>query len=341
MASLFRLTCTSALAVLIAAPALAAGYKVPRTRFGHPDLQGEWTNLSFTPLVRPKEFKALTTSDAEAAAYIGRVKNRFIGIKPPPDPDAPKPKTPPEPDVGDVESEWYPEMETVGFARIDGQLRTSWIVEPADGKLPYSEAGKAAAKAGEDADESDFRGPEVRLADERCLTSFGSVSGPPMLNSSYNSNYKIIQTPTEVAIFVEMIHDVRIVRLHGQHPARPTPKWNGDSIGWWEGDTLVVETVDQPAAAANRILASGSFHISPAARITERFTRTSPTQIRYRFTVDDPAIYTRPWRGEMVLNATDAPLYEYACHEGNYALPNILGGAREQERAASARPATK
>ena len=153
----FRPFCLAA-ALLAALPAAAAGYRAPRTAFGAPDLQGEWTNASFTQLVRPKDFKALVATEAEAAAYVAKSQGILVGKPPPKDPKAPPPKEPAAPGVGDIESEWY-EMDGAGLARIDGQLRTSWIVDPADGKLPYTEAGKAAAKAGEDADEGDFRGP--------------------------------------------------------------------------------------------------------------------------------------------------------------------------------------
>ncbi len=316
----------------LATTAHAQAYKPPRTAFGAPDLQGVWTNVSYTPLVRPKDFTGPTATEAESAAWMKKVRDRQTG-------QGPKKEVKPgeTPGVGDEESEWY-EMGDGGLARIDGQLRTSWIVDPPDGKLPYSEAGKAAAAAGEKADESDFSGPEARLGDERCLMAFGSASTPPMLNSSQNAHYMIIQTRTEVAIFAEMIHDVRIVRIGGDHLFPPRHQWLGDSIGWWEGDSLVVETVDQHPGSKDRILASGSFHVSPSAKVTERFRRISATQIRYDFTIDDPTVFTRPVRGEMVMNATNAPMYEYACHEGNYALPNILGGGRAQEREAAATP---
>lgn len=323
-----------ALVLLLAAtPASAGPYKAPRTAFGAPDLQGEWTNLSNTRLQRPKRLKGPTATAEEEAAYLAIQRGVRMGKPPPASPDDPPPAADDPPDVGDLESEIY-ELDGVGLARIDGQRRTSWIVDPPDGKLPYSAAGKAAAEAAERADEHDFRGPEGRMGDERCLSAMGSATGPPMLNPGQNANYLIFQTPTEVAIFMEMIHDVRIVRLGGEHATPPQHLWMGDSIGWWEGDTLVVETVDQNAGGASRFLAGGVFHVAPSTKVTERFRRTSATEIRYDFLVEDAAIYTQAWRGEMVFNATTTPIYEYACHEGNYALPNILGGAREQEKAA-------
>jgi hypothetical protein len=322
------------LALLAAAPAAAQAYKPPRTATGQPDLEGDWTNVSFTRLIRPARFKGLTAPEAEAEAWLKEQRDRLVGIKPPPKPDDPPPD-PDENDVGDIQSEAY-EMDHVGLARIDGGLRTSWIVDPSDGRLPYNSLGLTMAEDAFVADLTDFRGPEMRHPDERCLVGYGSAAGPPMLNTSQNSHYRIVQTPTEIAILSEMIHDVRIVRLGAAHPKVRTHPWLGSSIGWWEGDTLVVETVDQHPGATRRIIAGGILLVTPAAKVTERFTRTSDTQIRYEFTVEDPAIYTRPWRAEMELSATQAPLYEYACHEGNYALPNILGGARQQEREAAA-----
>jgi hypothetical protein len=331
---MFRLRAMICAVAMAAGAAQAGGYTVPRTAFGAPDLQGEWTNVSFTGLQRPKAFKALVATPEEAAAFVKRQQDRLVGIKPPPEPG----EEPPPPDVGDVESETY-EMEGAGLARIDGQLRSSWIVDPTDGRLPYNSLGRSAVAAALHADESDFSGPEVRMPDERCLMAVGSAAGPPMLNTAQNSHYRIIQTPGEVAIFIEMIHDVRIVRIGGRHPAVKTHPWLGDSIGWWEGDTLVVETVDQNPGAATRFATGGIFHLTPAAKVTERFTRISATEMRYDFTVDDPAVYSQPWRAEMIMTATDEPIYEYACHEGNYALPNILGGGRQQEREAAEKAA--
>jgi hypothetical protein len=317
-----------ALGLLIpVAPALGQPYKPPRTSFGAPELEGVWTSASFTRLQRPRDFKGPVATDAEAAAYVARENGRLVGIAPPKIPGEPDPP----PDVGDIQSEWY-EMDGVGLSRIDGQLRTSAIVDPTNGRLPYNVLGRAAAEAAMTADEKDFRGPEVRMPDERCLIAYGSASGPPMLNVNQNSLLKIVQTPSEIAIYLEMIHEVRIVRIGGSHPKVRTHPWLGDSIGWWEDDTLVVETVDQNPGSANRFVGNSIMVITPAAVITERFTRISTDQIRYEFRVDDPAVFTQPWRAEMVMTATTAPIYEYACHEGNYALPNILAGARETER---------
>jgi hypothetical protein len=322
------------LLALAASSAEAADrYRAPRTSFGAPSLEGDWTNATFTGLQRPKDFKGLSATPAEAAAFIQKRRNFLAGVEEPKKPDAAKPSEPKKeetPDVGDAQSEWY---ETdFGLLDFHGQLRTSIIIDPADGRLPYNATGKKMAEAAEHTDEHDFSNPEVRMPDERCLLALGGVTGPPMLVASYNAHYRIIQTPREIAIYSEMIHDVRIVRIGARHPVVPTHPWMGDSIGWWEGDTLVIETVDQNPGGAYRFLGGGVFYTSPAAKVTERLTRVSPTRIDYAFTVDDPGAFTKPWRGELAFNTSTAAMYEYACHEGNYALPGILAGARRDEK---------
>jgi len=306
-----------AVAVLLSAlPAHARPYRAPRTAFGQPDLQGVWTNLSLTRLERPKDFPTLIVPAAEAAAY-----DRGHGGTPAEVPGDP---------VGSVDTEWY---DGAALARIGGAARSSWIVDPPDGLLPYTDAGRrrlAAARArAATADD-----PEVRATNEQCLLGSAGVSGPPMLNARYNANYQVVQTPGHVALLVEMDHDVRIIRLRGRNHLPPDIRpWMGDSVGWWEGDTLVVETTNFPPRESLRGL-GGSVHLmSAAAKVIERFTRVSPTQILYQFTVDDPMTYARPWRGEMALNASKGPVYEYACHEGDRSLAGILAGARAAEKA--------
>jgi hypothetical protein len=177
-------------------------------------------------------------------------------------------------------------------------------------------------------------GPEMRSLGERCILSFGSSAGPPMIPLLYNNNYQIVQTRDSVMILVEMVHDARVVRLNSKHRPANVRTWMGDSIGWWEGETLVVETTnfrpDQSFRASSQNL-----------KVTERFTRVDPNQILYRFTVEDPETFTRPFSGEVAMNATGEKIYEYACHEGNYALPGILAGARAQEEEAAVKAAEK
>jgi hypothetical protein len=182
----------------------------------------------------------------------------------------------------------------------------------------------------------EFDGPEVRSLSDRCLTSFGSNAGPPMLpNYFYNNNYTIVQTKDYVMIMTEMVHDARIIRLGATaHAPSQVRSWFGDSIGHWEGDTLVVETTNlHPSQLAQASPLWPYRGASDKLKVTERFTRTSPNVLHYKFTVEDPSTFTSPYSGELPFNRINEPIYEYACAEGNYALPGMLAGAREQERA--------
>jgi len=324
-----------ALALLVlTGSATAAPYHAPRTTYGAPDLQGDWNNLSLTRLERPKEFKGPVATEAEAAAQVVRFHNVLDGKKPLPASGANNAAPPPDTDdVGQAPSE-FPDRD-VQLLKIRGQYRSSILVEPADGKIVYTDKGKALVKAAEDSDDHDFSGPETRLPDERCIDGTASSTGPPMIGEPQNANYKIVQTRGEIAILSEMIHDVRIVHMGARHAAVPTHPHMGDSIGWWEGETLVIETVDQSPISAPRFVGPTVLYISPQAKVTERLTRISPGEILYGFTIEDPTVFAHPLRGEMVLRATKARQYEYACHEGNYALANILAGARATERAAA------
>ena len=309
-----------------AAPA-AAAYKAPRTAFGTPDLQGLWTNTALTFLARPPIFKALIATDKEAAMMEAGFKS-MVGdlLNPTVDPKLGAPpvvKEAPQADMIDM---------YMHLARIGGQMRSSWIVEPADGQIPFTDAGK---KANREVNKQTFADPESRPLTERCLIAIGSPEGPPMMNTGFNGNYQIVQTPGYVAINIEMNHDVRIIRMDSRAhlPAAITP-WLGDSVGWWEGDTLVVETTNlNPKGHVYSL--GGGFRYSEKTKITERFTRTAPDQILYAFSVDDPEVFAKVWRAEMPMRAAKGPIYEYACHEGNYSLPNILAGARVQEREAA------
>ena len=328
---------TGLLVMLAAGACLAAPYRAPRTPDGQPDLQGAWANTTLSQLERPNGFAGLYATSAEAAAHIQKVHDRVNNVPPPAKPGDPAPK----PGIG--QSEWYDPG--VGLMRIDGKLRSSMITDPGDGKLPYNFLGARAVRDAERRDEALTLDPEDRNSDERCLMASGSALTPPMLPPVYNARYEIVQTRDAVVIETEMVHDIRIISLGGRHEGR-APKWFGDSVGHWEGETLVVETVDQDPISADRFLPGSILHMTPAAKVTERFTRTGPGEIRYSFTVVDPAVFSRPWSGEVVFTATSQPLYEYACHEGNYALPNILRGARREEeetakKAGTAAPSTK
>lgn len=301
-------------AALVLAFALAAGPAAGRTPPAL-DLDGVWSYASITSLERPARFKTLEIPETEAQAF----EAVHTGV---PEPARGGP-------VGQDSSEWWEMGGKLG--RIDGRPRTSWIVEPADGKLPYSPAGLAALAARQAAGMRNFDGPEARPAADRCLMGVGGSSLPPMLNAGYNGLMRIVQTRDHVVVAVEMNVGPRIIPLSDRR-SELGGAWSGHSVGRWEGDTLVVETTGfHPGAqwrAPSRLL------ISPAGKVVERFTRVGPDELRYAFTVDDPATFTQPWRGEMPLRRSPGPIYEFACHEGNYSLPGILGGGREEERAA-------
>jgi hypothetical protein len=326
----FGLGLALALAASFAAQAADPAYHAPHNALGQPDLEGVWTNASLTTLQRPAQYSKLAVTADEAKAAAAAEAKLMARTSAPTNPANGALAAGDNP--GGYNTFWIDRGD--GLAEIGGQFRTSWIVEPADGKIPYRpEVGRTIAERR--ARRTNFDNPETRNLGERCLVGYGSTSGPPMLNVLYNNNYQFVQTADAVTILVEMNHDARIIRLDtATHlPANMKP-WMGDSIGHWDGDTLVVETTNfNPGQALN------GFYLPQTAKVTERFTRTAPDRILYQFTVEDPKTYTRPWKAEMPLRATQAKIYEYACHEGNYALPGILAGARTEEKSVQAKPA--
>ena len=297
-----------------AGPRSAPRHPTPRTAYGQPDLQGYWTNVAQTPLERPAGVPLSFPTRAEGDAYGKRAMATAAAT---------------DNEFGQQASEWTP---VHPLARIDGRVRTSWIVSPADGRIPWRPEARARFQALGKAALSLADGPEQRTPSDRCLMGGGSTTGPPILNHHSGSSYQIIQTRDAVAIRTEMNHDMRIIRLGARHlPAAMRP-WMGDSIGHWEGATLVVETTNFNPQETDRL----KYLISVDARVTERFTRISATELRYTFQIDDPATYTQPWRGEMPLHPEKSPIWEYACHEGNYAMAGMLAGARRDEADAAA-----
>ncbi len=318
------------LMALAATSALAeAPYKAPRNGYGAPDLQGVWTNGSITRLQRPKEFEALTPSPYAAAAYEKASRERYEKGVGPTRPDAPAPQAGPVQDESPQWSERPP-----GLARVRGEIRTSWIVEPKDGRLPFTAASRAASEKALK-DEDVFNDPETRPFDERCLLGGGGGVAAPIINRDLT---RIVQTRDRLVVVGEQNHEARIVRIGDRHPPAAVTSWMGDSIGWWEGETLVIETVGFSPSDRWRWNAGDWIPISTAAKITERLTKVGPGELLYQFTVDDPANYTQAWRGEIPLQASRQPIFEFACHEGNYALTNILRGGRiaDQGKAAQA-----
>ena len=319
----------SVLAVTMLVPASAAGqsrkWTAPRTPDGKPDIQGTFTFRTITPLQRPEALagKDVLTA-AEAAAFEASENKRQNRDLFDPETGAPSLGYAPRSQGGVLS---YNEFWYERGSQMTEDRRTSLIVDPPDGRIPFTAATRArnaqlAANSGTFADSYEDRS----LAD-RCILGFNS--GPPMISGAYNNNVQIVQAPGYVVIVNEMIHNARIIPTDGR-PHGTIPRWTGDSRGRWEGDTLVVETVNFKRETS----LSGS---SAATHLVERFMRVDPKTVEYEFTVTDPTTYTRPWTAVMPLRAIDELLYEYACHEGNYALRGILAGARAQEKAEAAK----
>jgi hypothetical protein len=328
-------TAAAALITLLAsaqpADAASSRWQAPRTSWGAPDLQGTWTNASLTSLERDDLFKGKASLTPAETAEFER-NNLFARFaEEDAKPTDPSVKATASSDPGGYNAFWLDPG--TRLAVVNGEARTSFIVDPANGKVPYTPAGLKSFTAARAA--MNFDGPENRALGERCLLGFGSTSGPPMLPDVYNNNYQIVQTPEAVMILVEMVHDARIVRLSGKRLPKNITPWMGDSIGRWEGDTLVVETTNLHPGQKAHYGIKQRFYLPPTAKVIERFTRVAENEILYQFAVEDAEAYTQPWKGEVPLRATKDHIYEYACHEGNYALPGILAGAREGEKAAA------
>jgi len=301
--------CTTLLTLSFASPLAAAPYHVPRTPWGAPNLQGAWSNFSLTRLERAPGVPAKIGRRDDLAAIERTIYDHIL----------------PDDELGNKDSEWWPASH---LARVDGEVRTSWVTSTADGRIPYTPEGLAHRNAARARAFSDFDGPESRNTSERCLLPGFSAASPPMQNSPTSPGYMIVQTKDAVVIVSESNSQVRIVRLGAQHDLPGGRAWNGDSIGHWEKDTLVVDTVGFRPEESFR---APIFYIGPDAHVVERFTRTGKDEIRYAFRVEDAANYREPWSGDLVFRSLESPIYESACHEGNSSLAGILSGARYVE----------
>ena len=305
--------------VAIAAASLLAqnkaGWKAPRTPDGHPDLQGIWNNSTRTPLERSPEFAGKPTlTDAEAKVWEQQEHQAWQDLDG--TSEGPLHKTKGSEGTGAYNVLFY-DMGS-GLARIDGVKRTSMVIDPPDGKVPpMTQAGRERNRG-----RSTSGNVKDRGLSERCI--FVSMVGPPMLPTLYNNNYQIVQAPEAIMILSEEIHDVRVVRMNATHLPQNMRRWVGDSIGHWEGDTLVVETTNFNEQTHFR----GS---SKDLKVTERFTRTDANTLLYKATLEDASTWAKPWTVELPFASAPGPIYEYACHEGNYAIEDILGGARKAE----------
>jgi len=307
--------------VLTLVTAAAAAVSAQRTADGRPDLQGVWTNGTLTPLTRPAEFaNRFSLTEAEAREFERTGFERMM-------------KTVPETDrvtAGDL-SEVY--LDTTRL-KVVPDRRTSLIVDPPSGMLPTllpSARDRNAAR------KLSYDDPESRTLDERCLASFvfgGSSGAPPLVpNPVISDLYRIVQTPYAVMIVAEGA-DARVIRIGGKHLPSTIRRWIGDSIGWWEGDTLVVDTTNFTEKTHYR----GS---SAALHVVERFTRAGRDSMQYRAVVEDPETWPVPWTVEVPFRATSEAMFEYACHEGNYAMANGLSGMRYSKKEAAAAAAVK
>jgi hypothetical protein len=311
---------------------------------GHPDLQGTYDLATLTPVERPAGAKAAFTKEDAAKLEAAAARQREQGDRsiqgdrsaPPKGGDG---SAGAAGNVGGYNTGWLDPGST--FTVVDGQKRTSLVIDPPDGRVPAMKpearrrlAGLLARPTSDTTESNDpglepagsYDDPERRPLGERCLLGFGSTSGPPALpNYFYNNLHQIVQTKDSVMILNEMVHDARVVRMNAPHLPKTIRRWMGDSVGHWEGDTLVVDTTNFTDKTRFR----GS---TENLHVIERFTRVDAKTLLYRFTIDDPATWEKPWTGEFTWPATDQHIYEYACHEANYALGDILSGARFREK---------
>lgn len=311
----------------------AAEWSLSYTPDGQPDLQGIWSNATQTRLERSVDLgEKRAYTPGEAAAIEARAQQGLARSLGPSDANRAPPT---DGNVANAYNSFWLDRGT-NIALIDGEYRTSMIIEPANGRIPWlpepqrqpTQLDRWLAQPGVEA----FDGPELQTIGERCLLFWdfrtsNSSAGPPMMPIIYNNNYQIVQTPGYVMIYAEMMHDARIVRLEGEHRPPHMVQWMGDSVGHWDGDTLVVTTKNMHPQQSH-------YGSSEELTVTETFRRTGENDIVYGFTMDDPNVYQEPWTAQMQLRQRPEgeKIYEYACHEGNYALTGILAGARVQER---------
>ena len=297
----------------------------PRMADGTPDLQGTYTFATITPLQRPAELagKAVLTPE-EAAEFEKSENDRLNRDLYTPEKGQPSAGYPPQSQGGVLSYNdfWYERGD-----RLTADRRTSLIVDPPDGRIPYT--AEARQRSAQRAARGEvFDNPEDLSLVDRCILGFNA--GPPMISGTYNNNVQIVQSPGYVVIFNEMVHNARIIPTDGR-PHGTMPMWTGDSRGHWEGDTLVVETINFKRETS----LPGS---TARTKVVERLRRVDAKTIDYQFTVTDPTAYARPWTASMPLRAIDELLYEYACHEGNYGMMDVLRGARFRDSKATAKP---
>lgn len=335
MTKLYQIVCLISLCLCTAMA--SAQYQATQTHSGKPNLQGYWTNASLTKMERDPSY-------AELGLVIPKdrvedlTKSHPQVVRQDTDDGQVWKKLPDGADLSrgrGYNAFWVAPGSR--FALINGEYRTSMVTHPPNGLIPYSDKGRElrrlnrAKYSGVLSDQVTMGtdGPESRALGERCLIGMGSTGGPPITNVRYNNLYQIVQTDDYIVLHIEMAHDVRIIPITKEHRRAKVKPWFGDSVGYWDEDTLVVETIGlHPLHAERHYVAA----LSDSALVTERFSRISDLEILYEFQVEDPVYYSESWRGEMIFTASDEPIYEYACHEGNYGLVGILTGARQLEK---------
>lgn len=342
MAQLAKVMTVVAMAAVMASPAFAQSGSgdTPRTPDGRPSFDGVWTNGSGTRLERGGNFKTLVVPKAEAEALLKTAIAGREAANAPSDLSAGAFKD--ANSAAGYNSFWTDPG--IGLMTVRGEARSSHIVSPEDGRIPFRDRAKSLElpiregveyRSGKGA----YEGPEDLPLRERCLIAQSDGGGPVMLNGLYNNNYGFHLTADHLVIEVEMVHDARIIPIHASaekaraaHKPAVIKPWLGDSVAWWEGDTLVVETRNVHPVQVSRT----STPLSPQGAVTERFTRVAPDELLYQFKVEDPVHYTTAWSGEYAFKPGSGSIFEYACHEGNYSMEGILGGARLAEVSAKA-----
>ena len=281
--------------------AYADRYQPPRVD-GHPDLQGVWAHTNLTPFERPADITTFLISPAQARAIEAKINARNDDLSRPAEPSL------------------Y--FDTRFVEPVRGTLRSSIVIEPANGRIPGNDLFKAKASRAQKELFTAFDGPEQRPGSERCLSA--PSAAPPVMLVPASDLRQIVQTPHAIVIASEELHEARVIRMNAAHGPAAVTSWLGDSIGHWEDDTLVIETTNFAPSSEVRAGPNGLFIVSPRSKVTERLQRIAHNEMLYSFSVDDPTHYTQVWRGETRFTRSNARMLEYACHEGNYSLEYAL-----------------
>ena len=304
-----------AVAVAVAVvPTLVSGQRASGD--GRPNLEGIWNSATATPLERPRELKDKPFFTRDEAAQWER---QFI-----------KGNEEPAPGAATAGTGTYNTFFREFGTSVVKTLRTSIVTDPPDGRIPALTPAAAEIKRRRIERQRAFENPEELGLQDRCVTFL--TAGPPLLPYSYNSNYQIVQTNDAVLVHAEMIHDARVIHMNRPHLPPGIRLWMGDSVGRWEGHTLVVETTNFNDGGGFYGDAGGNFGWDSNLRVVERFSLFDPETLLYQFEIDNPTAFTRPWKGELTMTRSTGNIYEFACHEGNYSLENMLRGARAAER---------